>query len=104
MPSSAEPLNVDPDELRLTADHLDAHASEFLSSHQGTHARAGQVQLGSGLAAAALPEMLAGWEADGTRFGQHFSAHAEGHKTAAVKYVRTDTGNASGITDAGSGL
>lgn len=104
MPSSAEPLNVDPDELRMAADRLDTHASEFLSNHQSTHGRAGQVKLGSGLAGAALPEMLAGWEADGARFGKHFGAHAEGHKTAAAKYVRTDTGNAGGITDAGSGL
>jgi len=104
MPSSAEPLNVDPDELRVTADRLDTHAREFLGSHQRSHSRAGQVQLGSGLAAAALPEMLAGWEADGARFGKHFGAHAEGHKTAAAKYVRTETGNAGRITDAGSGL
>ncbi|RIT26824.1 ESX-1 secretion-associated protein [Mycobacteroides abscessus] len=104
MPSSAEPLNVDPDELRMTAGHLDTHAGEFLNSHQSSHSRAAQVQLGSGLAAAALPEMLAGWEADGARFGKHFGTHAEGHKTAASEYVGTDTGNAGGITDAGSGL
>ncbi|SLE48164.1 WXG100 family type VII secretion target [Mycobacteroides abscessus subsp. massiliense] len=104
MPSSAEPLNVDPDELRVTADRLDTHASEFLSSHQSSHSRAGQVQLGSGLAGAALPEMLAGWEADGARFGKHFGVHAEGHKTAAANYVRTESGNAGGITDVASGL
>jgi hypothetical protein len=104
MPNPAEPLNVDPNELRMAADRLDAHADEFLNDHQSTHARAGQVRLGSGLAAAALPEMLAGWEADGVRFGQHFGIHAEGHREAATRYVRTDTDNADEIGNAGSGL
>lgn len=99
-----EPLKVDPAELRLFAGRLDSHASDFSSAHQKAHAGASQVVLGSGLAGAALPEMLAAWETDGARFGKHFGAHAGDHRQAANGYERTDGNSAGRISDAGSGL
>ncbi|QSM94345.1 WXG100 family type VII secretion target [Mycobacteroides abscessus subsp. abscessus] len=101
---SVEPLRVDPDELRAAADRLDAHAETFSTGHRSAHSQAGQVRLGSGLAAAALTEMLTVWEADGARFGAGFAAHAEGDREAASRYERTDGRSADNIGDVGSGL
>ncbi|AMT69277.1 type VII secretion target [Mycobacteroides immunogenum] len=101
---SVEPLRVDPYEFRAAADRLDAHAETFSTSHRSAHSQAGQVRLGSGLAAAALPEMLTVWESDGVRFGEGFAAHAEGDREAASRYERTDGRSADNIGDVGSGL
>jgi hypothetical protein len=60
--------------------------------------------LGSGLAGAALPQLLGAWESDGTRFGEHFTKHADGHRTAAAAYTQTDDGSSERISDAGSAL
>jgi hypothetical protein len=96
-----EPLKVDPIELRMTADRLDGHSSDFSTEHLKAHAAASEAALGSGLSAAALPEMLAAWEADGAHFGERFTTHAEGHRGAAGAYERTDSSGAGRITDAG---
>ncbi|UEA50377.1 ESX-1 secretion-associated protein [Mycobacteroides abscessus] len=104
MANIGEPLNVDPTEMRLSASRLEAHAGEFSSGHRKAYAQAGQVVLGSGLAGAALAEMLASWETDGTRFGKHFGTHAEGHREAAAQYMGTDAGNAGRIGAASSDL
>lgn len=97
-----EPLKADPTELCMTADKLDGHASGFRTAHQAAQSRASKAALGSGSAAAALPGMLAAWEADGAQFELHFARHAQGHREAADAYVRTDAGSAERIDDAGS--
>jgi hypothetical protein len=99
-----EPLKVDPTELHVTAGQLDGHSSDFLTAHQTAHSRAGHANLGSGLSKAALPQMLAVWEADAARFAKHFATHAEGHREAATQYVKTDTAGADEIDDAGAAL
>ncbi|WP_094289461.1 type VII secretion target [Mycobacterium lehmannii] len=104
MSDSSEPLKVDPIELRMTADKLDGQASGFETAHQAAQARAGSTALGSGASAAALPKMVAAWEADGARFAADFTKHARAHRAAADSYVRTDAGGAEGIEDAGSAL
>lgn len=101
---SNDPLKVDPTELRMAADRLDDHASGFRSAHQSAHSRAGNAALGSGSAAAALPKMLAAWEADGARFAKDFAKHGQGHRQAADSYVRTDAGGAEAVEDAGSAM
>jgi hypothetical protein len=102
--NTSEPLKVDPTELHVTAGQLDGHSRDFLTAHQTAHSRASQANLGSGLSKAALPQMLAAWEADSARFAKHFATHAEGHREAATQYVKTDTANAYGIEDAGAAL
>lgn len=104
MSHPSEPLKVDPTELRMAADQLDGHASSFRTAHQTAQSRASQAALGSGSAASALPEMLAAWEADGTRFDKHFTRHAQAHRAAADSYGTTDAESAGGIDDAGSAL
>lgn len=104
MSDSNDPLKVDPTELRMAADRLDDRASGFRSAHQAAHSRAGNAALGSGSAAAALPKMLAAWEADEARFAKDFAKHARGHREAADSYVRTDAGGAEAVEDAGSAM
>jgi hypothetical protein len=99
-----EPLKVDPAELLLTADQLDAQASGFIAAHRTSHSRASQVALGAGNSAAALPAMLAAWDSDGERFGKNFITHAANHREAASSYAMTDAYSADGIDDAGSAL
>jgi hypothetical protein len=99
-----EPLKVDPTELHVTADRLDGHANDFLTTHQTTHSQASQVNLGSGLSTGALPQMLAAWEADSARFAKHFATNAVGHREASTRYVKTDTASADGIDDASAAL
>jgi len=102
--SPGEPLKVDPNELQTAADQLDGQASGFRTGLEAAYSRAAKVGLGSGLAASALPGMLAAWAADGARFGTQFAAHAQSHREAAGAYVSTDTRSAGGIDEAGAGL
>ena len=104
MSNPNEPLKVDPTELHVTAAQLDGHASDFRTTHQTAHSQASQVNLGSGLSTAALPQMVTAWEADSARFAKHFATHAEGHREAAARYVKTDDASADGIDDAGAAL
>lgn len=104
MSDSDDPLKVDPTELRMAADRLDDQASGFRSAHQAAQSRAGNAALGSGSAAAALPKMLAAWEADAARFAKRFAKHARGHREAADSYVRTDAGGAEAVEDVGSAM
>ncbi|GAT05559.1 WXG100 family type VII secretion target [Mycolicibacterium fortuitum] len=99
-----EPLQVDPAELRVAAEQLDGQASSFAEKHQSAHARVGGTALGSGQAAAALPQMLSSWEEQGVQFGAQFARHSEGHRQAAAGYDTTDETAAAGIDDAGSEL
>lgn len=99
-----EPLKADPTELRMAADQLEGHATAFRTAHQAAQSRASKAALGSGSAAAALPGMLAAWEADGTKFDEQFAKHARGHRDAADAYARTDAGSAGRIDGAGSAL
>ncbi|MBN3509611.1 hypothetical protein [Mycolicibacterium nivoides] len=99
-----EPLQVNPADLHATAQGLDSHAAGFAETHRGASARVGQAALGSGLAAAALPELLTAWVDDGIHFGAQFTKHAEGHREAAIGYEQTDGGCAAGIEDASSDL
>ena len=88
----------------MTADQLDGHAGGFRTAHQAAQSRASKAALGSGSAAAALPGMLAAWEADGSRFDEQFVRYAQAHREAAGSYATTDAEGAGGIDDAGSAL
>ncbi len=104
MSNPNEPVKVDPKELHAAADQLDGYASEFSTSHETALSRASQANLGSGLSAAAVPQMLAAWETDSARFAAHFATTAQRHREAAARYVNTDTASAEGIDDAGAAL
>lgn len=100
----AKTLRVDPVELRVTAESLSSHAESFSATHQRAQSNAGQVALGASKAAAALPAMLAEWQASGTNFAAHHVKHADGHRAAADAYTKTDSANADEIEAAGRDL
>ena len=100
----SESLKVSPSELHAAADKITSHAADFATTHAATHQRAGLAALGSGLAAAALPQLLGAWESDGTHFGEHFAKHADGHRAGATAYTRTDADSSERLNDAGSAL
>lgn len=95
-----EPLRVDPVELRLAGGRIEGHAGEFLTTHQSTHERAGQLSIGSGAASAALAQMLGAWETTGAHFATQHTKHADGHHQAAAEYASTDTDSAASISGA----
>lgn len=95
---------MDPNELLVAAARIDGHAGEFRTVQDAVLTRAGSVGLGSGFAAAALPNMLAAWEADGVRFDEQFAKHTQAHRAVAPAYVDTDADGADGIDDAGAGF
>ncbi|WP_006244507.1 hypothetical protein [Mycolicibacterium tusciae] len=99
-----EQLKVDPKELHAAADQLDGQASEFSATHETAFSRASKTNLGSGLSAAVMPQMLAAWETDSARFAKHFATNAQGHLEAAARYAKTDGASADGIHDAGAAL
>jgi WXG100 family type VII secretion target len=102
MPKADEPLQVNPAELRATAERLDGHAAGFIEALQSAQARAEAASLGRGAAAAALPEMLAAWEEQAVRFAAEFRRHSESHRSAATGYERTDELGAAEVGGAGS--
>lgn len=104
MAHPGEPLEVDPTDLRVAADRIDGHASDFGAAQEAARSRASSARLGSGLAAAGLPAMVAAWESNGVRFARQFGEHAQGHREAAASYMRTDSESAGGIDGAGSVL
>lgn len=95
-------LRVDPLALHLTAGQIDGHASDFLTTHQQSHAQAGSVTLGSGTASAAMTPMLEAWDSDGSRLHQRLATLADNHREAATRYTNTDSGSAEGIDNAAS--
>lgn len=97
-------LHVDPEELHLTAGRLDSHAYDFLTTHFGAHSLASVLDLGSGSAAAARLQMLAAWADDGVRFGERYTAHADGHRNAANRHTGADQHGAAEMRDLTSGL
>lgn len=46
--------------------------------------------------------MVAAWDAEGARFGEHFASYVQAHREAADGYLRTDDASADEIDDAGA--
>ncbi len=93
----AEPVKVRPAELHATAAEIDNHADDFFATHQAAHRRASEAVLGSGVSAAALPEMLGAWEIDRTWSGEQFTHHADRHRMAANAFSQADQGGVDRI-------
>jgi hypothetical protein len=101
MSHPGEPLVTDAVELWSVADRLDGQAGEFRSAQDGVRSRAAGVVLGSGVAGAALPGLLAAWDAESGRLADAAVRHANGHRRAADAYVGTDAEGAGWIGEAG---
>jgi uncharacterized protein YukE len=87
----ADPVKVDPIDLRMSSDHMDMHHSELLAAHGAIE----EAQVGwVGASAAALQTKLADWQAVTTELCGDIGAHGEAFRSAAAGYESTDTDSA----------
>jgi WXG100 family type VII secretion target len=100
-----EDLRVDPLEVRMAADHVDAAAEDLRTDHSSAQERMGTAQGGwIGTSATALSKVAAKWEADSTAHYTELVGHVEGFKSAAARYVGTDNQESTEIDNATSNL
>lgn len=101
----SEKLRVDPLEVRMAADHVNAAADSLRSAHGEAHERMGAAQAGwIGTSAAGLSATTTKWEEESAAHYTGLLKHAEDLRSAAAKYVRTDDNAATEIDSAGSNL
>ncbi len=98
-------LRVDPAEVRMAADHVDAAADGLRADHGVAQERIGIAQAGwIGTSGDALAKVAAKWEDDSTAHYNALIAHVEGFKAAAAQYVGTDNQESADIDNATSNL
>ena len=91
----ADPVKVDPVDLRMSSDHLDMHHGELLAAHTAANGAMEEAQAGwVGTSAAALQTKLAEWQAVTAELCGDIAAHGEAFRTAAAGYESTDTNSA----------
>ncbi len=101
----SEKLRVDPLEVRMAADHVNAAADSLRSAHGAAHERMGAAQAGwIGTSAAGLSATTTKWEEESASHCTELLEHAEDLRSAAAEYVRTDDNAATEIDSAGSNL
>jgi WXG100 family type VII secretion target len=100
-----EDLRVDPVEVRMAADHVDAAADDLRTAHGSALERMGAAQSGwIGSSAAALSKVASKWEQDSTAHYTELIGHVEDFRSAVAQYVGTDNQGAADIDKAGSNL
>lgn len=93
-------VEVDPADVRLAGEHVDAHASNFLAAHVAAHERIAAAQGGFiGPAAVALAELVAHWTHETASHHRELYEHADNLRKAASNYETSDT-DAGTIIDA----
>ena len=99
-------LRVDPLEVRMAADHVDAAADGLRTRPRRRHKSASvPPQAGwIGTSGDALSKVAAKWEEDSTGHYNELVAHVEGFKSAAAQYVGTDNQESTDIDNATSNL
>jgi WXG100 family type VII secretion target len=91
----ADPVKVDPIDLRMSSDHMDMHHFELLAAHTAANGAIEEAQAGwVGASAAALQTKLAEWQAVTTELCGDIAAHGEAFRSAAAGYESTDTDSA----------
>jgi WXG100 family type VII secretion target len=88
----ADPVKVDPIDLRISSDHMDMHHAELLAAHTAANGAIEEAQAGwVGSSAAALQTKLAEWQAATAEVCDDIAAHSEAFRSAAAGYESTDT-------------
>jgi WXG100 family type VII secretion target len=91
----ADPLKVDPVDLRMSSDHMDMHHGELLGAHTVADGAIEEAQAGwVGASAAALQSKLVEWQAATAEMCGDIAAHGEAFRTAADGYQTVDTDSA----------
>ena len=87
----ADPVKVDPIDLRQSSDHMDMHHAELFAAHTAANGAIEEAQGGwVGASAAALQTKLAEWQAVTTDLCGDIAAHGEAFRTTAAGYESTD--------------
>lgn len=98
-------LRVDPLEVRMAADHVDAAADGLRADHGVANERIGTAQGGwIGTSSSALSKVAAKWEQDSAAHYTDLIGHVEGFKSAAAQYVGTDNHESADIDSAVANL
>lgn len=98
-------LRVDPAEVRMAADHVDAAADGLRTDHGVAQERIGTAKAGwIGTSGDALSKVAAKWEEDSAAHYSELVAHVEGFNAAAAQYVGTDNQESADIDTAASNL
>jgi WXG100 family type VII secretion target len=91
----AEPVKVDPIDLRMSSDHMDMHHAELLAAHSAANDAIEAAQAGwVGASAAALQTKLAEWQGVTMELCGDIAAHGEAFRSAAAGYESTDADRA----------
>lgn len=91
-------LDVDPADLRLSADHMDMHASELSTAHGAANADIEAAQAGwVGASASALQAKFAEWQEATTAMTKDIAAHGVAFASAAEGYTTVDQDGAQAL-------
>ena len=102
---SGESLRVDPVEVLMAADHVDAAAEGLRTEHGSAQNRLGAAGAGwIGSSAAALTHVAAKWEQESAHHYSALVGHVEALRSTAVQYTQTDSHEAAAIDTAVSPL
>jgi hypothetical protein len=100
-----ERVEVVPEDLRMSADTVDAHADAIRAGHFAADSRIEAAHAGIPAAAAvALSTTVTKWQADTTAILGRMVGHADGLRGGAAAYVETDEGAGQQINGVDLGL
>ena len=100
-----ERVEVVPEDLRMSADTVDAHADAVRSGHFAADSRIEAAHAGIPAAAvAALSTTVTKWQADTTAIFGRMVGHADGLRTGAAGYIHTDEASGQRIDGVDLGL
>jgi WXG100 family type VII secretion target len=93
-------LRVDPIDLRLSADHMDAYHADVLAAHTAADGDIEAAQSGwVGASATALQTKLAEWQEATTALTTDLAAHATAFEGAAHAYATVDDDGAERLDE-----
>jgi WXG100 family type VII secretion target len=96
----ADPVEVDPIDLRMSSDHMDVHHGDLLAAHGAANDAIEEAQTGwVGASAAALQAKLAEWQSVTAELCTDVAAHSEAFRSAAAGYETTDTDSAEALNN-----
>lgn len=94
----AKPLDVDPIDLRMSAEHMDMHHGELSAAHVAANGEIEAAQVGwIGASGAALLAKFAAWQEATVTMATDIAAHGAAFQSAAEEYAATDQTSAEDI-------
>ena len=93
-----KPLEVDPIDLRISANHMDVHHAELAAAHTAANSEIEAAQVGwVGASGAALMAKFAEWQEATFAITSEIASHGAAFQATADDYAATDQTNAEGI-------